>query len=86
MPTQNGTISASLAVQNRKQSEKDGLVVNLCHSCHNEPPNGVHFNKKRMQKLHEYGQMKWELNHIGRDMTAEETRKAFIKLYGKNYL
>ena len=29
---------------NRTLSEKYGLKVYLCHSCHNEPPNGVHFN------------------------------------------
>lgn len=28
---------------NRSLSEKYGLVVNLCHECHNEPPEGVHF-------------------------------------------
>lgn len=28
----------------RKLSERYGLTVGLCHRCHNEPPNGVHFN------------------------------------------
>ena len=32
----------------RKKSEKYGYVVYLCHSCHNEPPYGVHFNAERM--------------------------------------
>ena len=31
----------------RKLSEKYGLKVHLCHWCHNEPPDGVHFNKER---------------------------------------
>ena len=30
----------------RPISEKYGLKVYLCHYCHNEPPNGVHFNKE----------------------------------------
>lgn len=30
---------------NKKNSERYGLVVYLCHYCHNEPPNGVHHNK-----------------------------------------
>lgn len=29
----------------RPISEKYGLKVYLCHYCHNEPPNGVHYNK-----------------------------------------
>ncbi len=36
---------------NRKNSTKYGLVVYLCHHCHNEQPNGVHFNKERMDYL-----------------------------------
>ena len=71
---------------NRKLSEQDGLVVDLCHPCHNEPPNGVHFNKERMQKLHEIGQMKWEGDLLVKGATPKEARTAFIKRYGKNYL
>lgn len=29
----------------RNTSERYGAVVWLCHNCHNEPPDGVHFNK-----------------------------------------
>lgn len=29
---------------NRKLSIQYGLVVGLCHNCHNEPPYGVHHN------------------------------------------
>lgn len=43
---------------NRRNSEEYGLVVDLCHSCHNEPPGGVHHNHAIMQILHEYGQLK----------------------------
>ena len=35
---------------NRRLSEEDGLVVDLCTDCHNRPPNGVHFNKERMEE------------------------------------
>ncbi len=41
---------------NRRNSEKFGLKVYLCHSCHNEPPNGVHFNKERRLMLQENAQ------------------------------
>ena len=72
---------------NRKLSEEDGLVVDLCHSCHNEPPNGVHFNKDNMHRLHVHGQRIWEMGKIVNDgMTDEQAREAFIKRYGKNYL
>lgn len=62
----------------RKLSEKYGLWVWLCHNCHNEPPNGVHFNhekdlalKARIQirAMYVYG---W---------TVEQFRKLFRKSY-----
>ena len=31
---------------NRQNSEKYGLTVWLCHKHHNEPPEGVHFNRR----------------------------------------
>lgn len=71
---------------NRKLSEEDGLVVDLCPDCHNMPPNGVHFNKERMQELHRYGQQFWENVQTAKGMSHEEARKAFMKRYGRNYL
>ena len=71
---------------NRKLSEQDGLVVYLCRSCHNEPPNGVHFNKERMDALRRYGQTVYENNLIADGKTRQEARTAFIKRYGKNYI
>ena len=53
-------------VANRKLSEQDGLWVYLCPDCHNRPPNGVHFNKKRMEWLHKFGQAMYEANWVGR--------------------
>ena len=86
-PTQNGTISQIFGgTANRRLSEEDGLVVDLCPDCHNRPPNGVHFNKERMQKLHEIGQMKWEGDLWVKGVTPEKARKAFIQRYGRNYL
>lgn len=64
---------------NRKRSEKDGLTVYLCHYHHNEPPQGVHHNRKNMDSLRAYAEKKW-LEHYGK--TVEE----FIKAYGRNYL
>lgn len=64
---------------NRKKSEKYGLVVYLCHDCHNEAPNGVHHNAERMRILRSYAQKK-AMKHYG--WTTQE----FIKLFGKNYL
>lgn len=69
---------------NRRLSEEDGLWVYLCPSCHNRPPDGVHFNKKNMEWLHRTGQTAYELNRS--DLTAEEAREKFMERYGKNYL
>ena len=63
----------------RKKSEKYGLVVDLCHACHNEPPRGAHHNKDTALYLHQWGQRKammeqgWSTND-------------FIREFGKNYL
>lgn len=63
---------------NRPLSEKYGLVVVLCHQCHNEPPYGVHHNKESMQFLHEYGQRK-AMQEQG--WTVDEFRQVFGRSY-----
>lgn len=66
--------------ENRKKSEKYGLVVELCgDECHRNGREAVHNNADIMQYLHEYGQLKaMQENH----WTTEE----FIKEFGVNYL
>lgn len=63
----------------RKKSDKLGLVVDLCHNCHNEPPNGAHFNAELMDELHKYGQRKAMKEN---NWTTED----FIRELGRNYL
>jgi len=41
---------------NKKNSEKYGAMVRLCHECHNEPPNGVHHNSEKMKALQKEAQ------------------------------
>jgi hypothetical protein len=65
--------------KNRKRADADGLVVHLCHWCHNEPPYGVHFNKTIDTRLKQIGQRTW-MRHY--DKTVDD----FIKAYGRNYL
>lgn len=62
---------------NRNNSTKYGLVVYLCHYCHNEPPNGVHQNRERMDWLRAIGQRRF--NEVYPDLD-------FFKIFGKNYL
>lgn len=64
---------------NRKKSEKYGLVVYLCHNCHNEPPYGVHHNRDEMLRLKQYGQKKAMLEQGW-------SKEDFIREFGKNYL
>ena len=63
----------------RTKATRDGLTVDLCHNCHNEPPNGVHFNKDRNTRLKQIGQRTW-MRVYGK------TTEDFIKEYGRNYL
>lgn len=62
----------------RQKSEKYGLVIDLCHRCHNQPPNGVHFNKETMLKVHQYGQ-RLAMQRYG--WTVEDFRREFYKNY-----
>ena len=64
---------------NRKLSEKYGLKVYLCHYCHNEPPNGVHFNSMLNLCLKAKAQ-KMAMEHYGWDVDT------FRSIFGKNYL
>lgn len=63
----------------RAKAEKYGLTVCLCHSCHNEPPNGVHQNRERRIALQQYVQAV-AMNKYG--WSTED----FIREFGKNYL
>ena len=63
----------------RKKSELLGLVVDLCHECHNEPPFGVHHCKETMRYLHRFGQ---KLAMYQNNWTKQD----FIREFGKNYL
>lgn len=58
----------------REKSEKDGMMVYLCPSCHQL----VHDDNENLLRFKRKGQMVWE--------GLYGDRKAFIKRYGKNYL
>ena len=60
----------------RKLSEEDGLWVWLCHSHHNEPPHGAHFDRELDLYLKRTAQQEYEKTH---------TRQDWMKRYGRNY-
>ena len=63
----------------RKKSDKYGYTVQLCHYCHNEPPNGVHFNQEVDNALKGYFQQ----------FAMEEnnwTKEDFIREFGRSYI
>lgn len=66
-----------MGASNKKKSEKYGLMVYLCHYCHNEPPNGVHHNKKQMDLLRATAQRKFE--EVYPDLN-------WLSIFGKNYI
>lgn len=63
----------------RKKSEKYGLVVDLCHKCHNEPPNGVHHNREMANILKARAQ---------RMVMFEQgwNKEDFIREFGRSYI
>ena len=60
-----------------RPSERFGMVADLCHYCHNEPPNGVHHNRENDLRLKREYQAIFEAQH-GHD--------AFMQVFGRNYL
>ena len=63
----------------RKKSEHYGLKVRLHHDCHNEPPDGVHFNRDTRAWLEKQGQI-YAMKKYGWSV------KEFIEKFGKNHL
>jgi len=61
---------------NRKQSEKNGLKVWLCHE-HHTGNSGVHVNKDLDTQLKEFAQKTFEESH---------THEEWMRVFGKNYL
>lgn len=64
---------------NRKLSEKYGLCVYLNHFEHNEPPDGVHFNREKMDKLQREVQL-IAMKHYN------WTEDDFRRIFGRSYL
>lgn len=62
---------------NRKNSDKYGLVVPLCHYCHNEPKTGVHHNEKKRLKLQARAQRVFE---------SIEDHSKFMDVFGRDYI
>ena len=62
---------------NHKLSEKWGCWVYLRHDLHNEPPDGVHFNKKNDLELKRDCQKAFEEKY---------GHKKFMEIFGRNYL
>lgn len=63
----------------RRKSDQLGLVVPLCHYCHNEPPDGVHFNRHMSDALKE------EVQILAMRAYGWDTER-FIQEFGKNYI
>lgn len=72
-----GEVHHVLNGADRKNSEKYGLTVKLCHFCHNEPPHGVHFDPIVRNAL------KREAQKIFEDKYSHED---FMRIFGRNYL
>jgi hypothetical protein len=53
------------------------MVADLCHYCHNEPPNGVHHNRERDLSLKREFQKRFE---------DEYDHETFMRVFGRNYL
>ena len=77
MPTESHHIFFGTA--NRKLSDKYGIKVDLCHECHNEPPNGVHFSNIQCRFLQKIAQSE-AMRYYG------WSKDEFMQIFGRNYL
>ena len=77
MPTESHHIFFGTA--NRKLSDKYGLKVDLCHECHNEPPNGVHFSNIQCRFLQKIAQSE-AMRYYG------WSKDEFMQIFGRNYI
>lgn len=62
----------------RNLSEKYGLWVYLCHKCHNQPPDGVHYNAENDKALKAQVQLRAMYIY---QWTVEQFRELFRKSY-----
>lgn len=62
---------------NRKKSEKYGLKIKLCHSCHRTGSQAVHTHKPTRLIIQNIGQMKFAETYKDLD---------FREIFGKNYM
>ena len=62
----------------RSLSEEYGLTVYLCRRCHNEPPDGVHFNEMKNKQLKAAAQARAMYIY---GWSIEEWRRLFRKDY-----
>lgn len=61
----------------RKMSTEQGFTVMLCHACHNEPPNGVHFN----QVINKFLKAQCERKYL-----ETHTLDEWMSLVGRNFI
>mgnify|MGYP007069890089 FL=1 len=61
----------------RKLSDKYGCTVYLCHKHHNEPPEGVHYNKALDKLLKAECQKRFEEKY---------SHEEFMRIFGKNWI
>ena len=62
---------------NRKNSEKYGLKIPLCNSCHNMSPESIHFNRELDLTIKRKAQKIFE---------SKYSHELFMEVFGKNYL
>lgn len=62
---------------NKKNSEKYGMLVRLCHNHHNEKPYGAHHNIETRRYLQQKGQKAFEEAYPDLD---------FLSIFGRNYI
>nr|DAG64757.1 MAG TPA: Recombination enhancement, RecA-dependent nuclease [Caudoviricetes sp.] len=53
--------------------------MDLCHECHNEPPNGVHFSNIQCRFLQKIAQIE-AMRYYG------WSKDEFMQIFGRNYL
>lgn len=71
--------------KNRSLADKYELVIPLCAE-HHRGNMSVHQNKELMVMSHIIGQLAFEKKMCAEGMTEEDSRKEFMRVFGRSYL
>lgn len=70
----------------RDLADKDGILLNICHECHENIHHNPYFCGQATGMSKIIGQLAYEKEMVSKGMSKADARKSFIKRYRKSRL